>query len=160
MSDQFPRNPEKKSMSFIVLLVRGVALLLVFCILALYLYLIQRAYENAPAKTLARAAYFAATIFGAGLIWDVSKHVAQLKYNSLKGFFLSLWKSFAYLFLYALLFFITYALGNIWAGPQTVLMPFTALAAAVFCILGIREGGRTIEHATMNPLETPDVARQ
>jgi hypothetical protein len=160
MSDRVIQNQGKKSISLKELLIRGLALLLVFFILALYLYLIQGAYEHAPEKTFVRAAYFAATIFGAGLIWDVSKHVAQLEYSNLTGFLHSLWKSAGYLICYAVFFIITYALTNIWAGPQSFLIPFTALAAAGFCILGIREGGRSIEHATTEPTKEPDLTHQ
>ena len=130
------------------LLLRAAALIFMFVLLVGYLYLIQLELDSAAKGSWRRAGLFALTIFGAGLIWDVSKHVAQLEFDSLTGFLKAFLKSLLYLGLYAASALTTYALTNVWAGPQTVLSPFVAVVAAFSCYLCIREGSKAIEHAT------------
>lgn len=144
-----PSAPLQKS-SISTLFIRGGGLFFVFLVLVLYLYLIQRAYDGLPKESWLRPFFFALTIMGAGVTWDVSKYVAFLKIERLKGFLYESSFALALIILYAFLALLTVALTKELAGPFTVATPFTAIGALTSCGLAVWRGSRAIEYAT-NP---------
>ena len=132
-------NNKSSGVSIKDALLRAGVMLVVFFALSLYLYLVQLAYDdaskcNAPFR---KAILFSMTIFGAGLIWDVAKHLAFLKIDNLKIFVGSLGKAAIWGLLYIVSSGITYALTNVWSGWGTIFIMIPLFGTLVFCALCI-----------------------
>jgi len=131
------------------ILVRAAALVSVFLLLALYLYLIQISYEKSLERSFSRALYFAATIFGAGLIWDVSKHIAQLPIGNLVAFLKNVICSIFFMFSHYVYMGITYLLTSTWAGIPTVVTPITAILGVAFYFASLNRLTAAVESTSL-----------
>jgi hypothetical protein len=135
-----------KKISYLELFIRFSGLVVVFFILVCYLYLVQTQYDHAEEGSWNRTFYFGLTILGAGLTWDVSKHVATLPIENLGSFLCDLGKFFGWLIIYFSFGLLTIALITTLAHKLFIVIAFiAALSSALFCIFA---GIRSIEHAT------------
>ncbi|MYM33415.1 hypothetical protein GTP38_03575 [Duganella sp. FT94W] len=148
MTENSP-NEEYTKINLKEILLRGAVMLFIFILLSLYLYLIQSAYDEAAKKNevIKKLFLFSSTIFGAGLIWDVSKHIALLKIENLKKFIQSLKFSAIWGLLYLAMATLTYATTNVLAGWLTIFSLFFLFAALVFCALCINSITQAIDQA-------------
>lgn len=137
-----------KEFSVRELLIRSVGLIGVFFILVLYLYLVQTQYDHAEEGSWNRRFYFGLTILGAGLTWDLSKHVATLPIKNLTNFLYDLGKCIFWLALYFLFGLLAVTLNTTPVGSSLELTALTFLAALISALLCIFAGIRAIEHAT------------